>query len=275
MGVLLKSAKYSNLFLRIVSAAIILPVAIALVWLGEWPFTIFIALLSGIMCVEWARLSLASSKWISLILPIAAACAVLILQFGYGAAAVGLVVVSAILICGLARWGAVDDIKLTIFGFLYISAAGMSLAWLRSIPANGLETVSCLVGVVIAMDIGAYAVGCTVGGPKMAPKISPGKTWSGLLGGSICAGGVGVVAAVISGQSTLFTFAVLGVVLGLAAQAGDLIESALKRRYNAKDSGTLIPGHGGVLDRLDGFLTVAPLAVLIVWINGGSPFTWT
>jgi phosphatidate cytidylyltransferase len=109
----------------------------------------------------------------------------------------------------------------------------------------------------------------------MAPKISPGKTWSGLLGGSICAGGVGVVAAVISGQSTLFTFAVLGVVLGLAAQAGDLIESALKRRYNVKDSGTLIPGHGGVLDRLDGFLTAAPLAGLIVWINGGSPFTWT
>lgn len=207
-------------------------------------------------------------------MPVAAVSAVLMLQLGNVGAAMGIVVAGAILIWGLAKWGAVDDIMVTTFGVLYVSVAGMSLAWLRNLPENGLETVSFLVGVVIAMDIGAYAAGRTFGGPKMAPKISPGKTWSGLLGGATCAGGVGVVAAVISGQTALFAFAVLGVFLGLAAQGGDLIESALKRRHNVKDSGTLIPGHGGVLDRLDGFLTVAPLAGLLVWIYGGSPLTW-
>ena len=274
MAWLLKIPKTSNLFLRVLSGAVMLPLAMGVVWLGGWPFAVIVAILSGGMAVEWARLCAAPLIRVSWIMSGFAGCAVLALHFGYGLASVGIVFAGTILIWGLARLENLDDAMLTALGVPYLSGAGMSLSWLRSQPVNGLETVICLVGIVVAMDIGAYAVGRTFGGPKMAPKISPGKTWSGLLGGALCASGVGGAAAMISGQDAVLAFAMLGGLLGLAAQGGDLLESALKRRYGAKDSGTLIPGHGGLLDRFDGFLTVAPLAGLMVLIYGGNPIIW-
>ncbi|MBT5107363.1 MAG: phosphatidate cytidylyltransferase [Rhodospirillaceae bacterium] len=251
-----------------------LPLAFGVVWLGGWPFAILAALLSSGMAIEWARLCAGSSIRVSLIMAVFAGCAVLTLSFGYGLVSLGVVFAGTLLIWGVARLENIDDAMIAAFGVPYLSGAGMSLAWLRSLPENGLDTVVFLVGIIVAMDIGAFAVGRTFGGPKMAPTISPGKTWSGLFGGTLCAGGVGLMAAIVSGQPNVWVYAVIGCLLGLAAQGGDLIESALKRRYNVKDSGTIIPGHGGLLDRLDGFLTVAPLAGLMVWIYGGSPVIW-
>ena len=142
-------------------------------------------------------------------------------------------------------------------GPIYIAPAILALLWLRGLP-DGLRWVAFLAAVVWSGDIGAYLVGRLVGGPRLAPSISPGKTWSGAAGGTACAVLAGVLAA--SGHAVA---ALPALVLSLAAQAGDLLESALKRHFGVKDSGRIIPGHGGLLDRLDGVLTAAPLAALL------------
>ncbi len=148
-----------------------------------------------------------------------------------------------------ARWLAI--------GLVYVAVPCIALVWLRAEPL-GRETIMWLFAVVWATDIGAYFTGRGVGGPKLAPRISPGKTWSGLAGGVACAAAVGLAAAVLLGVADAWRLAVAGALLALVAQGGDLWESMVKRRFHAKDSGTLIPGHGGVLDRLDGLMAAAP-----------------
>ncbi len=142
-------------------------------------------------------------------------------------------------------------------GLAYIMPAILALVWLRGLP-DGLRWVAFLAAVVWSGDIGAYLVGRLVGGPRLAPRISPGKTWSGAVGGTLCAVLAGVAA---SSGDVVAALPALG--LSLAAQGGDLLESALKRHFGVKDSSRVIPGHGGLLDRLDGVLTAAPLAALL------------
>lgn len=152
-------------------------------------------------------------------------------------------------------------------GLLWILPAVLGLEWLRAREPGGMGNVLFLLCVVWASDIGAYMVGRLVGGPKLAPAISPGKTRSGAVGGLLAAIGVGAAAAALGGgvfSTAMLTAAVLGVI----SQAGDLLESAAKRHFGVKDSGNLIPGHGGLLDRLDAVLTVAPAAAAIVMWRG-------
>lgn len=138
-------------------------------------------------------------------------------------------------------------------GVPYIGCGTAALLWLRGLPDAGAWLVLMLVLAVWASDIGAYLVGRLVGGPKLAPRISPGKTWSGAAGGLLAAGLAGFSVYGVRG-------AAFAAVLGIAAQGGDLLESALKRHFGVKDSGRTIPGHGGLLDRLDGMLVAAPVA---------------
>ncbi len=149
-------------------------------------------------------------------------------------------------------------VRFWVAGALYISPAVIALVWLRHLP-DGLHWVLFLAVIVCAGDIGAYLVGRLVGGPRLAPRISPGKTWSGALGGTLCAVAAGVAVAPAYPAAS----APAALLLSLVAQAGDLLESAMKRRFGVKDSGSLIPGHGGLLDRLDGVLTAAPVAALL------------
>lgn len=143
-----------------------------------------------------------------------------------------------------------------LLGVLYVAAALFALWVIRS--ATGVRGLFFVLVVVWCSDIGAYAAGRLLGGPRLAPSISPGKTWSGAAGGLVAAMAGG---SVIAGWSVA---AALGaVVLGIASQLGDLGESALKRRYHVKDSGRLIPGHGGMLDRLDGLMAAALVAGLV------------
>ncbi|WP_336973550.1 phosphatidate cytidylyltransferase [Sphingobium aromaticiconvertens] len=148
-------------------------------------------------------------------------------------------------------------------GVLYVSLPVMALLFLRGQPPHlwGLLLAFWALGLVWATDIGAYFAGRSLGGPKLAPRVSPSKTWSGLGGG--------VLAALLLGY-TLHLFAGLPAqlaassgLLAVAAQLGDLLESWMKRRAGVKDSGTLLPGHGGVMDRLDGVVTAAPIAALL------------
>lgn len=156
---------------------------------------------------------------------------------------------------------------------LYSIAAVLALLWLRHQPAYGRETILWLLVCVWATDIGAYFVGSYAGGAKLAPSISPSKTWSGLVGGASATAVVSALfgLAIDAGQS--LTLALTGVGIALVAQVGDLLESAQKRRAGVKDSGRLIPGHGGILDRIDG-LIAALVFIAAVRLATGGEWPW-
>jgi len=158
-------------------------------------------------------------------------------------------------------------------GMLYILLAGAALFWLRADPSVGRANLLFLLFLVWSSDIAAYAAGRAIGGPRLAPRISPGKTISGALGGLVAAVAVGTIAAATS--STHFvTAGALAALLGMVAQAGDLAESYAKRRFGVKDSGRLIPGHGGLLDRVDALLAAALAAAVLAMMNGRGVFLW-
>ncbi len=149
-----------------------------------------------------------------------------------------------------------------------------ALAAGRSGPSGLRNTLFVLV-VVWASDIGAYMVGRLVGGPKLAPMISPGKTWSGAVGGLVSAVlGSAVVANCVVAEFSAFHVIASAIVLGVISQSGDLLESGLKRHFGVKDSGRIIPGHGGLLDRLDALLAVAPVAALLALTVGRGVVLW-
>ncbi len=154
-------------------------------------------------------------------------------------------------------------------GLAYILPAVVALIWLRHGP-GGFRRLLFLAAVIWAGDIGAYLVGRLLGGPRLAPRVSPGKTWSGAAGGTVCA----VLAGMAVDPAHPMPTALLALVLSVVAQAGDLLESGIKRYFGAKDSGSIIPGHGGLLDRLDGVLAAAPAAALWSLASGQALLPW-
>jgi phosphatidate cytidylyltransferase len=177
-------------------------------------------------------------------------------------------------------WGLSDKIASTLIsktlwmlgGVIYIISAIWTLVTIRSWP-TGLLDAAILIGLVIAVDVGAYFAGRTIGGPKIAPSISPNKTWAGLIGGIITASIVFYIYSAITNSDfgspelrglDAFLALFVGIVMGLTAQSGDFLESWMKRKAGAKDSGNLIPGHGGLLDRADGMIAVFFVAALLV-----------
>lgn len=161
------------------------------------------------------------------------------------------------------------------FGLAYIGAPCWALLYLRSDPALGLETVFWLLAVVWSADTGAFLFGRLIGGPKLAPRISPNKTWSGFIGGIGSAGLVGAAAALVLQKDGALILAGWSVTIGAISQAGDLAESWVKRHFRVKDTSTIIPGHGGLFDRVDGLLVAAVAVVLIEAIGRGPILTWT
>jgi phosphatidate cytidylyltransferase len=185
------------------------------------------------------------------------------------AAAIAGLAAEWLVLCRRSGWAPLRPV-----GLAYIALAGVALLWLRHDPGTGRADVLFLLLVVWAGDIGAYLIGRWIGGPRLAPRISPGKTWSGAIGGLLAAVAAGLLAAhVLSDAATLRAVAI-AVVLGVVAQAGDLLESFVKRWLQVKDSGQLIPGHGGLLDRLDGLLATAPVAALLALTLGRGVVLW-
>ncbi len=176
----------------------------------------------------------------------------------------GIVWSAVILVLGAimaAEWVALcggRDRLLWLPGLGYIGLAVAALLWLRLRP-DGFRLVLFLAAVVWAGDVGAYLFGRLLGGARLAPQISPGKTWSGAIGGTLCA----VLAGWAAWPGTAAPGILAALLLSVVAQAGDLLESAIKRRFGVKDSGRIIPGHGGLLDRMDGVLAAAPVAALL------------
>jgi phosphatidate cytidylyltransferase len=156
---------------------------------------------------------------------------------------------------------------------LYVLAALVSLLWLRHQPVLGRETAIWIVLCIWATDIGAYMTGRLAGGAKLAPRISPGKTWSGLVGGMAWAAVASAAVGYFFGLGRTIPLAVIGALLAVVGQTGDLLESAAKRKAGVKDSGALIPGHGGLLDRVDG-LIAALVVVALLRLFVGDSWPW-
>ena len=158
-------------------------------------------------------------------------------------------------------------------GLAYIAAAVIGFLWLRHDPEWGLKTALWLVTVVAASDIGAYFSGKFIGGAKLAPRISPGKTWAGFVGGVLSAGLAAAVFSAYAGGATLRVL-IFGLAVAVVSQVGDLIESGAKRRFGFKDAGRVIPGHGGLLDRVDGLAAATVFLAAIRLFQSGNP-PWT
>lgn len=269
--------KRSELALRVVSSLVLAPVAIAAVYVGTPWFDLMIAVLAVLMAMEWARMAWgAAFTQPGFTIAIVVLFAVGLANQGHAAtiaAGIGVALVAAI---AVDRFGGDWRRTWIMGGVAYIAVPCASMIWLRGSALGGFGVVLWLMLTVWGTDIAAYAVGRTVGGPKLAPAISPGKTWSGLLGGMIGAGAIsaGVIAWSGFGADAVLLGVALGAATAVVAQAGDLFESGVKRHFGAKDSGSLIPGHGGVLDRLDGLLAAAPVTAAVLWFWGGEFPSW-
>ncbi len=261
--------RWGDLRKRVLSAALLAPTALACIWLGADAWTALMAIAAGGLAYEWVALC-SERPWRipGAVVPAAVLLAGLIAVLNYERWALGVLGLGA----GLAWW--LGGRRALGAGVLYVGVASVALIWLRGDGAAGRANVLFLVFVVWASDIGAYAAGRLLGGPKLAPAISPGKTWAGAAGGLLAAMLVGEAAAQALGAAAPGRVALVAGVLGVAAQGGDLLESAIKRRFGVKDSGRLIPGHGGLLDRLDGLLTAAPAAAALALSLGQGVTLW-
>lgn len=251
---------------RALTALILGPIALACVWLGaEW-WTLLMALCVAGLAWEWVRLCGGSTRRIpGAMVPAFVLMAGAAAVSGNFRVAVGILLLGGVAVHVLATlWRGPTAPYWFSAGLLYIGAAGISLIELRHSDLVGRDNVLFLLAVVWASDISAYAAGRYFGGPKLAPAISPNKTWTGAVGGLCGAAAVGAGAALAVGDAAALIHAMfIAAALGIATQAGDMLESGIKRRFGVKDSSGLLPGHGGLLDRLDGVMAAAPLAALL------------
>jgi phosphatidate cytidylyltransferase len=256
-----------ELALRVCSALVLVPLAIGTAYLGGWLFAVFWGIAAMGVLWEWTSL-VAKSDQRTVVMTGGAsiALAVMLVATGHLLAAV---IVLAIGTLGVASLAPAKWRSWIAAGVPYAGALGVAPIVLRSGSEDGFLAVIFLFAVVWTTDIVAYFTGRTVGGPKLMPQVSPKKTWSGAIGGTLAAVVVAVVLAKVAALTGLFAIAMLGIILSICAQGGDLFESFLKRRFGAKDSGHLIPGHGGLMDRLDGFVTASVVAALIGLLRGG------
>lgn len=254
-----KSGKPSDVWTRLASAMVLVPIALTCVWYGGWLLSGFAALCAGLMAFEWARM--AKSR-VGVLMIAGAVAANLLHPIDPRWALIGLVGAGVIAMALEQR----DGLKSTaLLGTLYAGGLPLALQVLRAIPDNqtGLYIAMGVMVLSWSSDTSAYFVGRQFGGPLLAPKDSPNKTWSGALGavaGSIITG----VAFAYFVKGPVLVWAIVGACVSVAAQFGDLFESQVKRRHGVKDTSGFLPGHGGVMDRLDGFGTacVAMVAVM-------------
>ncbi len=262
-----KLARVNNLVLRIASAAVMAPLAVWAAYLGGWPFTLFWAIAAIAVLWEWITLVAGPGNRLMF-----SSC-------GSALAVAAMLAsrdrpVAAIFLVGLGALAA------TIFapreqrawisaGIGYAGALLLAPLLLRGVDWLGFIALVLLFAVVWTTDVAGYFAGRAFGGPKLMPSVSPKKTWSGAIAGLIGAMAVAIAVARAFGEFNLVAIALLALVLSIVSQAGDLLESFIKRRFNAKDASGLIPGHGGVMDRLDGFWAACLIACLIGLLRGG------
>lgn len=257
---------------RTLSAMVLAPPALALAWAGGYAFAALAAAAAAIMCWEWhGMVRTGRFGWAGGVVAgfCAAACLLAASVPVWGLAAVAAGVVAAVVLAGTATermWMA--------GGALYAGLPPVALVWLRG-GDGGREVLFWLLLVVWATDIGAYGFGRLIGGPLLAPAVSPKKTWAGLVGGMVSAAAIGATFSAIVRMGDPAMTALGSAALAVIAQAGDLMESGVKRRWGVKDAGSIIPGHGGVLDRVDGLLAAGTAVAAVTLATGVEVLSWT
>lgn len=254
---------------RLLSAAIMLPVALLCAWAGSPVFDVAVAGIALIMAWEWQAMVQPGHRlpgWASGFA--AALAAVVAVPLPEYALAVALLAPLPVFLLARGRDGA----GWAALGAVYVALPAFALVWLRE--AGGMGTLLWILFIVWATDTGGYVFGRRIGGPKLAPRISPKKTWAGLLGGAFSAALVGVATAFLVNPEALPALILFSGLLAVVEQISDLTESYVKRRFGVKDSGHIIPGHGGVLDRVDGLVLTAPLVALAVYLAEGGIAAW-
>lgn len=255
-----------NLWLRVASAAVLAPLAIAAAYFGDWPFTIFWALAAVAVWWEWIGLVQPAGRYVVL----ATGATVLALEallFEIGTLSVVVMMIALGMLAAIVTAG--RHALLVAGGMIYASALVIAPAILRADAKLGFAAILFLFAVVWGTDIAGYFAGRAFGGPKLAPSISPKKTWSGAIGGGIAAIAAALAIAHLFSIRNPVATGLVALLLSIASQAGDIFELRLKREFDAKDASGLIPGHGGVMDRLDGFVFASVVAALIGVARGG------
>ncbi len=254
-----------RLALRVVSAAVLAPLAVGAAYLGGWPFLIFWMTAAVLIQWEWHRIVAEPGGIAS----------------GAGGAGIGVAGICAMfgpavgIVLGVALGVALEALLTptrriwTAAGVLYAAAMLVACVLLRADAGYGFTAIIFLFAIVWATDIFGYCVGRGIGGPKLWRAVSPKKTWSGALGGAVGALVAGLAIASRAYHANLLAVAGLALLLSAVSQVGDLFESSVKRRFGVKDASHVIPGHGGVMDRLDGFLAAVVVAAVIGIARGG------
>jgi len=255
-----------NLLTRIIAAAVLIPLAVAIAYAGGWLWTVLVTLAAIGLYVEWLMVvGGAADKRIVVSGVIALVVAGLCLGLGRIEAAL------AVLAIGLVAVGLMTPERRnwTAAGFLYAAVAEIASVLLRLDAVKGFVALIFVLLIVWVTDSGGYFAGRGIGGPKLWPRVSPKKTWAGSIGGFVASLAVaGVFAALDLGKAG--PLLMISGILSVVSQLGDLFESAVKRRFGVKDSGQIIPGHGGLLDRLDGFVAAVAVAALFGFLRGGA-----
>ena len=271
----LARAEAGSLRLRILSALVLAPLPIIAIWFGGPLLSLLTVAAALVMAWEWGKLCGGDDPGEAGLVLIAVVAVAVI------AAALSRIWIGALLAAGGAvlvwqialRQRAAAPLWIAA-GSLWVALPCIILLWLALSGGAGRGTLFWMFAVVWATDIGAYAIGRRLGGPLLAPRWSPRKTWAGLLGGIACAALAGWATAGVVGATPVLPLVLVSAGLAIVEQFGDLAESVAKRRFGVKDASSLIPGHGGLLDRLDGLLAVIPAVALLTLVGGGSVLTW-
>jgi phosphatidate cytidylyltransferase len=255
-----------NLLMRVLAAVVLAPAAIAIAWYGGWLWALLVISATIGLYLEWLMIVGLVREWRASVPGVTAlaTAGICLISARLDAAlivlGIGLVAV-ALMSPERRNWSAA--------GFLYAAAAEIAAILVRLHPDHGFAALFFVLLVVWAADIGGYFAGRGIGGPKLWPKVSPKKTWAGAIGGF--AGSLAVAGAfAAAGAGKTGPLLALGAVLSVISQLGDLFESAVKRRFGVKDSSHLIPGHGGLMDRLDGFVAAVVAAAILGFLRGGA-----
>ena len=258
-----KSRK-GDLTIRLMSAAVLIPLALFMVWYGGAFLAVGCIIFGATMGYEWTRMT--NSPTLPVMIVCGAAPTLLALLLSHGIGLLAVVVFAAL--AGFVHPGGPRQRLMSAFGAMYASGLPLSLFLLRSGDWDGQAAALLVMAIVWASDSGAYFAGRNFGGPLLAPKDSPSKTWSGAIGAVIACALAGLLASFILGASP-FGWILAGIAISICSQWGDLFESSLKRRFGTKDASGLLPGHGGVMDRVDGLGMACIMAVLALGLDFG------